>query len=136
MYPARLARMKYRSDETEAAAVTIPRVRFTVRRMMVAVAAVALALGVASFLARLFGTRYAEGFSEGRFTGLRVGMSEQQVEATLGPPLEKVPWQDGRVNWVYSEQPCGLSYQMRWVLMRDGKIDSVLSQYWQECLAR
>jgi hypothetical protein len=38
--------VKYRSDETEAAAVTIPRVRFTVRRMMVAVAIVAATLAV------------------------------------------------------------------------------------------
>ena len=91
-----------------------PRLRFTVRRMMVAVAiaAIVLALVKALFIDKrsidlLFAeisaleghlTVYAQGYREPKFRTLRVGMTVRQVEEIMGAPLEQGQWQvpDGR----------------------------------------
>jgi hypothetical protein len=90
------------------------RLRFTVRRMMFAVAIAAIVLAFAKILfidnrpihillaaiSALDGhfTVYAKGFSESKFRSLRVGMTVRQVEEIMGPPLATGKWQvpDGR----------------------------------------
>ena len=86
-----------------------PRLRVTVRRMMVTVAVAGIVLAFAKFLfidnrpidvlaaaiSALDGhsTVYAEGYSESKFRSLRVGMTARQVEDLMGPPLERSQWQ-------------------------------------------
>jgi hypothetical protein len=112
--------------------------------MMVVIAVI----GFAMFAVRWMffaSTVYSAGYDEGRFRQVRVGMTSEEVEELLGPPLKKVPWwqpgvsgqpvwgQPGDVNWLYTESRPGYSdYWMRNVLMRDGKVIQVQSAYWVE----
>ena len=84
------------------------RLRFTVRRMMVAVAIAGIVLAFAKTLfidnrptdilfaaiSALEGhsTVYAKGYSESKFRATRVGMTVRQVEDIMGPPLERGQW--------------------------------------------
>ncbi len=87
-----------------------PRLRFTIRRLMVMVAVAGMVLAVAKLLfidnrptdflfaaiSALEGhsTIYAEGYSESKFRSLRVGMTAAQVEAVMGAPLSRGHWMD------------------------------------------
>ncbi len=53
-------------------------------------------------------TRYADGFSEGQFTRIQIGMTSEEVASLLGVPLtqtvgrQEVRWhytQDGKCSW-------------------------------------
>ena len=86
-----------------------PRLRVTVRRMMVTVAVAGIILASAKSLfidnrpsdilmaaiSALEGhfTVYAKGYSESKFRSLLVGMTARQVEDIMGPPLESGQWQ-------------------------------------------
>ena len=109
--------------------------RFTVRRLMVIVACLSLSFGFVRWSSGLFGTRYANGFSESNFDRIVVGMTTSQVESILGLPIEKVPWpgkQGSMENWVYSESPLGLSYEQRWLIFQGDKVVIPIKQYWIE----
>jgi hypothetical protein len=115
--------------------------RYTVRRMMFVVAAIALHL---AFLRMLllndpffgFGTNYAADYNESRFSTLRAGMSCQEVEATVGSPLRKVPWDVDtgprhQEMWFYSYGRDDTSnYWRRWVLVEQEKVVEVISDFW------
>jgi hypothetical protein len=137
--------------------------RFRVRRIMVLVAIVGVVLALAKYffienrptdiLAAALGaldgeyTVYAEGFSEYSFRSIRVGMSIRQVEAIMGPPLEKGQWQvpsgSGPVTpgvgplddiWDYTRGGKHVpgriaSYWRRAVFFRNGVVCSVDSTY-------
>jgi hypothetical protein len=111
--------------------------------MMIAIAVIGFAMFAVRWLVSA-STVYSAGFDESRFRQVRVGMTSEQVELLLGPPLKKVPWwqpgvggqpvwgQPGDVNWLYTE--CGhvIGYKWYWmrnVLMRDGKVIEVQSAY-------
>jgi hypothetical protein len=90
----------------------LPRLRFTLSRMMVAVAVAGIVLAFAKFLfidnrpidiliaaiSALDGhsTVYSEGYSESKFRSLRLGMTARQVEDIVGPALERGHWMDSR----------------------------------------
>ena len=86
----------------------------------------------------LFGfcTFYSAGYSERRFHAVRIGMTREDVEAIVGPPLEKVPWNAsvGSPNeemWHYSERRDDTAnYWRRCVLFKDGKVREVISDFW------
>jgi len=85
-----------------------------------------------------YGTVFSPQFSESGFNRLRVGMSEEDVEAIMGPPLKKVNWSGatypvagGDENWMYSE-PCDSgSYWRRWVVFGNGKVVAIV-QIWYD----
>jgi hypothetical protein len=78
-------------------------------------------------------TFYAPGYSDSRFAMLREGMTEQEVERIVGPPLKKVVWENEDVLWAYSaRRDVSLSYNMRDVVFRNKRVISVTSQWWQE----
>jgi hypothetical protein len=119
----------------------IPRQRLTVRGLMVIVSLIGIHL--ATFRALLihehffgFGTFYSEGYSESRFLTLRVGMSRAEVEAIVGRPLRKVPWNQnmGPNNeeiWQYSDRPdYTANYWRRWVYFDNGKVVEVINDFW------
>jgi hypothetical protein len=119
----------------------IPRQRLTVRGLMVIVLLIGIHLAtVRALLSRepLFGfsTFYSEGYSETRFLTLRVGMSDREVEAIVGRPLRKVPWNQhmgphDEEMWQYSDRPDDTAnYWRRWVLFENGKVVAVINDFW------
>ena len=87
---------------------------------------------LASWARSLSGTTYAVRFAEARFSAIKNGMSRGEVEKILGQPLAKHHWESGEDNWVYSESPIGWNHEIRWVLIEDGVVKTVVNQYWQE----
>jgi hypothetical protein len=108
--------------------------------------ALVVCLGIGLYLLRLFidlqfggGTVYSARYSEREFSSLCVGMSGEQVEAIMGPPLKKVPWSGyaypvagGDENWWYSEPKDDGDYQRRWVIFRNGKIVAIVKIYYND----
>ena len=106
----------------------LPCVRITVRRMMIIVAMIGVALWLARSLNPL-ATIYSAGYSEGRFQTLRVGMSPEQVEAAIGPPLAKAPCGNDTVNWMFSAGAGGPFYWRRWVIFEGGKVTVIVGDF-------
>ncbi len=77
-------------------------------------------------------TVYSVGYDESRFRQIRVGLTSEEVEALMGPPLKKVPWpRQGFVNWSYTDcRPGPSNYWMRDVFMKDDKVVNVVGIYW------
>jgi hypothetical protein len=119
----------------------LPPQPFTVRRLMVIVLLVGIHL---AFLRSLlvndpffgFGTLYSKDYSETRFTKLQVGMSPREVEAIIGPPLCKVPWNQSsgaprEEMWYYSNQPnATANFARRWLHFENGKVVTVINDFW------
>src|SRR4051794_20083777 len=117
----------------------LPRARFTVRRMMVVVAALGIVLTLARYVfiedspdqllaAMLHGhsTVYARGYNESRFRTIRIGMTVSQVERLVGCPLERMQpwWSVGDDLWLYTWKRSG-SFRRRWVVFRNGEVVEV-----------
>jgi hypothetical protein len=106
--------------------------RLTTRRLMIVVACLAILMW---FLGWFFDTRtyYAPGYTETKFRTLRIGMTRAEVEAMVGPPLTKVRWSDGSMNWVYSDRPWDtLDFERRWVIFKDDKVTEIVNDKWEE----
>jgi hypothetical protein len=120
-----------------------PRGRLTVARLMVLVAVVGVHLATVRVLLMRepffgMGTVYSEGYSDGRFSKLVIGMSAAEVESIMGRPLRKVPWD---VNssppktemWFFSDQPTGMAnYHRRWVRFENGQVTEVINEFWYD----
>jgi outer membrane protein assembly factor BamE (lipoprotein component of BamABCDE complex) len=111
------------------------RVRLSLRLLMIVIAVI----GLAVFAVRQMffaNTIYSVGYDELRFRQVRVGMTSSQVEALMGPPLEKVPWpeESGGVIWFYTDRRHNRSgdYWKRDVWMKDDKVSNVINMYWQD----
>ena len=109
--------------------------------MMVAVACVGLVLGLirlVRFIDPFFGTGtvYSERYSKACFNRLRAGMPPKVVEAVIGRPLAKVPWNRhmgprAAEMWYYTDQPHGTAnFHRRWVYFEDGKVCQVFNDFW------
>lgn len=102
------------------------------KRFLVAVACLALLIGLALWSSRLLGTRYAIGFSESKFDQIVAGMTTDQVELILGKPLSKFPWIDrgtGYEYWSYSISPLGFGYEIRAVLFQEERVKEKRREY-------
>jgi hypothetical protein len=119
----------------------LPRQRLTVRKFMTIVSLIAIHLAtLRALLIRepVFGysTFYSAGYSESRFLTLRVGMSGEEVEAIVGQPLRKVPWNQDmgphdEEMWQYSDRPDYTgNYWRRWVYFENGKVVEVINDFW------
>jgi hypothetical protein len=115
--------------------------RISVLRSMVAVAVIALHLAFVRFVVRTdpffgSGTFYSEGYSEARFGSLSVGMTCEEVETIMGPPLRKQPWSQPHeprkcIMWQYSDRDdYTANYWRRWVLFEDARVSEVISDFW------
>jgi hypothetical protein len=84
------------------------------------------------------GTIYSDQYDEIKFDGLRAGMTKNEVEAIMGQPLKKEPWNQhmglhDEEMWYYSDQPnATANYWRRWVHFHDGKATSIISDYWYD----
>jgi hypothetical protein len=78
-------------------------------------------------------TYYARGYSEDKFRGLCAGMTSSEVEAVMGPPLNKILWHDGTVLWTYSDRADDTcDFWRRWVLFKNDKIEHIINDYWDD----
>ena len=71
-------------------------------------------------------TVYAPGYRESNFRAIRIGMTQAEVEAIMGSPLEVSEWQEGAPG-----QPIEMGVgrlQPRWSYSRSGKR---LGNYWR-----
>jgi hypothetical protein len=118
-----------------------PRQRLTVRRLMFIVSLIAIHLAFVRLLLMTdpffgFCTFYSAGFSESRFRTLHVGMTRGEVEAIVGPPLRKVPQNQStgprdEELWCYSDrQDESANFWRRWVYLENGKVVSVVNDFW------
>jgi hypothetical protein len=149
-------------DEHDETARKSPRMRFTIRRMMVMVAIAALVLVVVktlfidirprdllivaiSLLDGSHSTIYADGYSESSFRSIRVGMPMCEVEVIMGPPLYKGQWivgvpgqpvlLDGPRDDYWSYTRAGKvrgDYWQRQVFFRNGIVHSTESSYYMD----
>jgi hypothetical protein len=110
------------------------RVRISVQLLMIVIAVI----GLAMFAVRQMffaNTIYAVGYNELSFRQVRMGMTSSQVEALMGPPLEKVPWPEGGgVIWCYTGRRYNRSgdYWKRDVWIKDDKVSNVINMYWHD----
>ena len=84
-------------------------------------------------LAAVEDTVYSSGYSEKSFATLRVGMTERQVSALLGEPLELYTVTDDGVpllGWKYSRCANDHSYRVRCVLFREGRVDRIIHHFY------
>ena len=100
---------------------------------MIAVAGLALGLGLVRGAVLSVTTIYAPGYDESRFRTLRIGMSRDQVESIMGHPLEKDSnskrWTPLE-NWIYSESPpLWDDYWRRWVMFDNDKVVAIVDDY-------
>ena len=108
----------------------LPRVKLW--RFLVATVGLGACLGLAW---RFFDSQtfYSQGYSENKFNSLHAGMTPEEVEAVMGPPLKKILWEDGSVNWTYSDRPWDTAdFSRRWVISTNGKVEVVINDYWEE----
>lgn len=109
-------------------------VRLSLRQLLAIVAAVAVVLAVVLPLYRaMHWTIYAPGFDEGRFSTVRVGMAVDEVEALMGPPLRRWPFDSTTEIWAYTDQGTYTSgYHRRWIFVEDDSIRRVDSYYFND----
>ncbi|AMV36387.1 hypothetical protein [Planctomyces sp. SH-PL62] len=78
-------------------------------------------------------TVYAVGYDEARFRQIVIGMSADDVEELMGPPLRKGRWSSGTEVWFYT-LGCSetSSYWRRWVHLEAGRVDAIEGDYWND----
>ena len=122
----------------------LPHVRFRSRRLVVTVGLLGLFINVCLVLlapgdpwcdviiSQVFGhdTRYAAGYSEGRWRGLRRGMTSSEVETMIGPPLSTMRYEGDHEVWWYSESPRGSDYWKRAVSFRGGAAEEFIGGFY------
>lgn len=76
-------------------------------------------------------TEYAPDFDEARFATLARGMSEDEVLAAVGQPLEASTARDGRRNARYTRSPSDSNYEVRAVVYDpSGVVSEIVSSYY------
>lgn len=79
---------------------------------------------VRTLMSPFTGNLWAEGFSEERFSKVKVGMFANEVEALLGKPLNVWPAKNG-FTWLYSWQDTPTAdYDRRWVSFKTSDLHS------------
>src|SRR5690242_18062299 len=124
----------------EGHAMKLPRIRFKVRRLIVAIACLGLGLVLLRSANRFFSnTAYSVHYSERRFNSIRPGMTPAEVEGVMGSPLHKdtyahLPGGDvNRVDWRYSEQiDATRDFWRRHVVFKDGKVWYLVNERWED----
>ncbi len=83
------------------------------------------------FLAIDGDTVFAPGYTQSGFGSIRVGMSEAQVRATLGEPLQSSMSNGEVVDMWYSHSPNSTHYRQRGFILRGGVVTKVIAEmYW------
>jgi hypothetical protein len=106
----------------------------TSRGWLASVAGVAVLITTLRWVSFDRETVYAPGFDQARFDRIGMGTPAVEVEAALGPPLTKYPAGDDGVEvWHYTTGATGTSdYWRRWIFMKDGRVESLVDDYWYD----
>jgi outer membrane protein assembly factor BamE (lipoprotein component of BamABCDE complex) len=124
----------------------LPRTRISIRHLLVAVAVLAVILGIVRFVfidnspdqllaCAILGesTVNAKGYSEHRFRTIKIGMTASQVEAIMGTPLRKGshPAFGLADPWFYTyHEDMTANYKRRWVVFNNGRVVAVINDFW------
>ena len=79
----------------------------------------------------LTSTRYGPGYSEAAFRKLRMGSSEREVRASLGPPLAEFTNNAGEFTMIYSFHQSGnlaIHWKSRVVMLSNGAVVGKFSE--------
>ena len=93
--------------------------------LIVIVACLTLSLDLIRWVSTLLGTRYATDFSESKFDRIIAGMTTTQVDRSWVNPLKRFPGLTRRGSpkiGCTANSPLGLSYQLRRLILQDGKV--------------
>jgi hypothetical protein len=72
-------------------------------------------------------TIYSKGFSDLRFRRIEIGMTGDEVERILGPPLSR----SHAAGWEYTQQATGTSnYFKRVIWFKDGRVEKKAAEFW------
>jgi hypothetical protein len=104
----------------------------TAMGLIAAIAWIGIALGFMHWVFIDSSTIYAAGYDEARFRQIQIGMTAAQVESMLGPPLHRYNRSSVEIqDWGYTEGASSTSnYWRREVMIEDGKVKAVVSDYW------
>lgn len=83
-------------------------------------------------------TRYAEKYTDYRFSQIKIGMTERQVIAIIGKPLSrsdffklsKRPEDKYIVRLQYSESPSSTHYRLRQIYLYKDKVSEIISYFY------
>ena len=76
-------------------------------------------------------TVYAPGFSERNFRRIQIGMTPEEVEATMGwPPLGVHKYPDNYQIWNYTQSPGDTHHFKRNVAFEHGRVVGIASLYY------
>lgn len=83
-------------------------------------------------------TRYSPGYTEIKFSSIKIGMTEKPVLKILGEPLARWrPYQYTNfkekshfVGLQYSESPSSTNYNLRQIYLDSGKVAEVISYFY------
>ncbi len=75
-------------------------------------------------------TEYAPGYSAAAFEQLRPGMSEHEVLALVGPPLEKYSIPQSGDVWQWTRSPGSNSYRERVVVFTNGRVSATRHEFY------
>jgi hypothetical protein len=88
------------------------------------------------FVSRVLGfgkdedTEYSRGYSDQAFRTIKVGMTEQEVLAILGPPLERASLGGTRETWRWSRSPGSKSYRVRAVVFEARRVVAIHREFY------
>jgi outer membrane protein assembly factor BamE (lipoprotein component of BamABCDE complex) len=73
---------------------------------------------------------YASGYTESAFRKIHRGMTEDEVSALLGKPIDRVRRKGDKWLWEYSVSPTNRSYRLRSVLFANGRVEDVFHEFY------
>jgi hypothetical protein len=78
---------------------------------------------LAGLLFSSFDTEYAAGLTRASWGKVQLGMSEQQVKALIGEPLEVDTYADSGERFLrYSRSPSSTHYWRYWIVVQDDRV--------------
>jgi hypothetical protein len=120
----------------EVSPMQLRRPQFTLCRAMVTVACLAICLaGLRVILNLPSGGIPIPKYDETKFESLRAGMTGKEVEAIMGEPLDKIPWNQhmgvhDEEMWLYIDQAnASAEFWRCGVHFRDGKMQAIISDF-------
>jgi hypothetical protein len=103
----------------------------TMRGILATVAGFALAFGLFTWVFFNASTVYSPRYNESTFHRVPLGATAEVVEMMLGPPLAKWRHSEEAEFWAYTQGATATSnYWRRWILMENGRVVGVVSDYW------
>ena len=108
--------------------------RLSLRKLMLIVACLGpVLIVVREVIWHYDATIYAAGYCEGRFRRIHVGMTAEEVESLMGPPLQMWTFSEAQdiEIWAYTIQGGSMdNYWRRWLYMQNNRVWAIDSEYY------